>query len=509
MAWWPYAIAHHLNPLFSDLVWQPWGIHLAWTTCVPLLAVLTAPVTLILGPGASFNLAMLAAPVVSAFAAWLLCLRLTGRPMAALIGGFLYGFSAFEMAECLEELNLAYNFAPPLLALLTIERLRGRISGISAVAGATLTLTAQFYISVETFATTVVFAGSAWLLAIVQLPDWRSRLVRFLPEALAALGGAALLATPQLLPMLTGQDVDVPRTWPYLFSAHMGGLFTPSPEIVLSSHALAPMGRGLFGLIPETDATTGVLLVMILGLLARARGADRFIRYALVLLFVILICSLGPKLWWNWSITSVILPWRLMVDLPLLGSALPVRFLAYSSLLVALLCSVWTAEGGRWRLALGVLACLVVLPAPHPIKKLPLASLFMPGKLQTFLGGSPRLLILPGQDEDPSPLWQVENDFGFVHTRGFLGIPPHQSGQFPAIIDLSFGLQPPSFADDLRKLCLATGTSYVIASSNVAPALFKAVEELGWPQRKLDGFTVFSVSGVAPNSIAQPLSPAG
>ena len=275
LAWWPYAIAHHINPLFSDLVWQPWGIHLGWTTCVPLLSLVMAPVTLTMGPGASYNLAMLAAPVASGFAAWLLCLRLTGRPVAALIGGFLYGFSAYELAECLEELNLAYNFAPPLLALLAVERLTNRISLARTVAGASVTLAAEFYISAEAFATTVVFAAVAWLLAFIQLTEWRSRLVRFLPEALAALAGAAVLVMPQLTQMLAGRDVDVPRTWPALFSAHFGGLITPSPEIALSSQGLASLGRGFFGLLPENDVVIGLPLIVMLILLVKTRGSSQ------------------------------------------------------------------------------------------------------------------------------------------------------------------------------------------------------------------------------------------
>ena len=35
---WPHALIHGLNLFFTDLVWAPKGINLAWTTSVPLLS---------------------------------------------------------------------------------------------------------------------------------------------------------------------------------------------------------------------------------------------------------------------------------------------------------------------------------------------------------------------------------------------------------------------------------------------------------------------------------------
>ena len=37
LVWWPYAIAHHLNPFISKLIFAPAGFHLTWSTSIPLL----------------------------------------------------------------------------------------------------------------------------------------------------------------------------------------------------------------------------------------------------------------------------------------------------------------------------------------------------------------------------------------------------------------------------------------------------------------------------------------
>jgi len=91
--WWPYALSHGLNPLFSAQVGAPAGYNLAWTTTVPAVAVVLIPVTAAFGPIVSFNLTLLLAAPVSAWAAFVAARRLTGRFWAALLAGAVYGFS--------------------------------------------------------------------------------------------------------------------------------------------------------------------------------------------------------------------------------------------------------------------------------------------------------------------------------------------------------------------------------------------------------------------------------
>jgi hypothetical protein len=55
MAWWPHAIAHGLNPLFSDAIWAPHGLNLAWATSMPLLSLIAAAPIAAVGPAAIYN----------------------------------------------------------------------------------------------------------------------------------------------------------------------------------------------------------------------------------------------------------------------------------------------------------------------------------------------------------------------------------------------------------------------------------------------------------------------
>src|ERR1700752_2541907 len=56
LGWWPHAIGHWLNPLFSSKVRGPAGQSLAWVTTIPPLVILAAPLTLTAGPLVAFNL---------------------------------------------------------------------------------------------------------------------------------------------------------------------------------------------------------------------------------------------------------------------------------------------------------------------------------------------------------------------------------------------------------------------------------------------------------------------
>src|ERR1700693_4947853 len=61
-AWWPHAIVHGLNPIVSHFVWAPDGVDLMWVGSVAGLAIPFAPLTLIIGPIAAYNVAAVLIP---------------------------------------------------------------------------------------------------------------------------------------------------------------------------------------------------------------------------------------------------------------------------------------------------------------------------------------------------------------------------------------------------------------------------------------------------------------
>jgi len=120
--WWPWAIGHGLNPFVSYYVWHPHGYNMTWAGSVPAAALLMFPVTWIANPVVSFNVLSLLAPALAAGAGFLLARYLTRDTSASFIGGYLFGFSSYELGHLLGHLNLDLIFVVPLLVLFVLLR---------------------------------------------------------------------------------------------------------------------------------------------------------------------------------------------------------------------------------------------------------------------------------------------------------------------------------------------------------------------------------------------------
>lgn len=497
LAWWPYALGHHLYPLYTTLVWQPAGLNLGWTTSAPLLALLAAPVTLTLGPVAAYNVLMLLAPVASACAAYALCWRLTRVWPAALAGGYLYGFSAFEMAHSSQHLNLSSNACIPLLLLLALERAARRLGRGGFVALAGVLLAAQFSISAELCATAVLTAGLAWGLGWI-VPEWRGALARLAPEGLAAGVLAALLVSPVLYAMFAlPHDMRLPPHWPVVFATDPFNLVVPTVNSAAGGAALWRVSMRFPGFVSEQGAYLGLplLLLIILFIRRQERPQGRFFAW---LLLCIVLLSLGPQLWLDGVRTNLPLPWALIRHLPLFGAALPARLMLYAALASAVMAALFITQAPpgaarRQALWLAGLACLALLPVPHGVSPAPYSAFFAPGRVEAALGPRPRLLILPFGITGPSSFWQVQSGFAFTQTGGYLGYPPAAlQGNMP-IMRLYFGLPSPDLAPALARYCTATATQYVVAGPGTPGFAVAALSTLGWAARRVDNVTVFTV----------------
>lgn len=495
LAWWPYALTHHLNPFFTKVIWYPCGVSLLWITSVPLLAMLAAPLTLMAGPVLVYNLYVLTAPVLAAWVAYLLCHRLTRDFAASLIGGFLFGFSAYEMAQDASALNLAMICLVPALLLVVLKRLEGEISRPAAVALAGLLLLAQFFICLEVFAMIFVFGGMAWGLAYCLLPARREGLRRLFIDGLITGPFVALPLAP--LFALMARDywmINHPAIWPYYFTADLANLVIPSAMNLFGAPFSAISGH--FSLsASEQDAYLGLPLLVLIYLFARGQMREPRGRYLVSCFLVLLVCELGPQLWVAGHITPIVLPWMLLVKLPLLGAALSARFTMFTALVGAIIAAYWLAQPGarRWRLALGALACIALLPVPHPWRSTPYSNFFQPGRVQAVLGPDARLLVLPFALHGPSSFWQMENGFGYTQVGGYLGFPPRPAQSFKAVGELFGGTMEPGFTEDFATYARAAGAQYVVAGPGTGVDLLAAITTLGWPQKQVDDVTIFTV----------------
>lgn len=324
--WWPYAISHGLNPLHSGQIGAPAGYDLAWTTPTAAVAVLLSPVTELASPIVSFNLTLLLAAPVSAWAAFVAARRLTGRFWAALAAGAVYGFSWYEVGETsVGHPNLCVIMLLPLMVYLALLWRDGKLRSRSFVALLALAMAVEFYVFNETFFwMTVLWAALLLIGFVIARPAQRPEVVRLAKLAGVALVMAMVLASPYLVYALRHAPAKFSKVLQPAFSLDLRELVEPWPGIVLLGIALA------LAVFAWTSRVTRLLVT----------------GFALTV-----ILAVGPELVIGRRVLGPV-PWERLWHLPFAINTEPLRIIIFAYLLLAMIVAVWLAMPARNRLLL-------------------------------------------------------------------------------------------------------------------------------------------------------------
>jgi hypothetical protein len=128
MAWPLHAIRHGLNPLFTNAIWAPEGFNLAWSPLMLPLAPISMPLIDAAGPAFTYNFICVLAIASAAWCAFILCRYVTGAFWPALVGGYVFGFSAYMLAHVSAHVDVVLVFPIPLFVWLLIRAGRADIS---------------------------------------------------------------------------------------------------------------------------------------------------------------------------------------------------------------------------------------------------------------------------------------------------------------------------------------------------------------------------------------------
>jgi hypothetical protein len=502
--WWPWAIAHGLNPFISYYVWYPHGFNLAWATSMPSAALLIWPLTWLAGAVVSYNVLSLVAPALSAWTGFLLARYLTRDTPASLIGGYLFGFSSYELGEMLGHLNLNMIFVVPLLVLLVVQRIRGDLSRPRFVAALALAMFVQLGFSSELLATTCFFGAITWAIFLAfTAEEKRRQLWTVAGEIILAAGIMAVVAAPFLY-FLMQNRADVPS------QIHDPAAFSNDPLNYLLPYEILP-GRTLFWTNPLPalphyrdnagyDAYLGLPLILILLLQLRELRRRPYLKPLLLSLLAIVILSLGPTLHIANVATRLWLPWILAVRLPLISQALPNRFSMYVALAAGLTAALWlaAARSGRERVGrytLAALACLCLLPNPAMVRHwtpVPLEPFFEPQNVAASVEKDANVILLPYSG--PGLLWQWQSGMRFTQSGGYVGFTPQSEAlNWPVLGNLSTGTGGSLFENDLSGFCVAHRVSAILVGPGTPAALAAAISALHWQESNAHGMRVVRV----------------
>jgi hypothetical protein len=469
LSWWPYAIAHGSNPFFSDQVWAPLGTHLAWTTAVPGLSVLAAPITTLLGPVVSYNVVSLAAPALSAWAMYLVCRSITGTLWPSLVGGYLFGFSTYQIGHVLGHLHMTMVVGPPLCVYLTLRHLSGTLRSVPFLSWLSLVLVLQFLISTEVYATQAVFGAVAMLLAFLVLgPPARPRLVRTAALIVGAHAVSAAAVSPYLYHVFAAGVPQQPIHPLTMYSTDLVNLVIPTPITWLGGRAFADVTH-LFTRGNYAEHTGYISAVLIAVVLAFARRHWREPRGKLLIatFIAVSLASFGPTL----RIVGheiIALPWALVARLPMINNALPARFTMYAFLVLALVVAIWLAADtpGRWRrwaaVAIGLAFIVPDVSLPLWRSEVDTPRFFASGVYRRYLEAGETIVVIPYGHRGNSMLWQAQTGMYFRMAGGYVGIAPAHATGWPILHTLYTGEPIPDHQRELEMFLGGNGVRKIV-----------------------------------------------
>jgi hypothetical protein len=500
-AWWPHALTHAANPLLSNAVWAPTGINLAWATTPPGPSLVAAPVTLLSGPVAAFNVMGLLTPPITAWAAYLFARRLSGSFFPALAGGAMFGFSPVVMREIVQgHLNLSLLFLLPLAGYLVVRRVQGSMGRRAFVLLMTAVLVGEFCIFAEIFATMAVVGGLVAVAAFFLAPKEARDLVIDTARLTAlSFGFAVVVVAPYLLTAFAYPKASKPGEFRGLAIGlrHFRDLrryAIPGPGFVIG-----PRTEG-FGDLNFWYLGLPLLVVLVVFWITARRS---FVARLLAAGFVIaLVLSWGREL--PFDHRHIPLPWAIFDHLPLLGRARAGRMIAYAFLFASGAVAVWLAQakGKRWDSivrwgAVGVaLAFLVpnvrvdswtsnVAPAPF----------FASGGYRHELCQNEVVLVVAAPAKQV--LWQSQTHLYFRTVGWYPGFRPEDYVDLPAALRFQRGLITPNDGPTLHRFLAEHQVSAIIVGAGQTYATQQLQSLLGIQGQRIGGVTLLRLAPCA------------
>ncbi|HUO04013.1 MAG TPA: hypothetical protein VMU16_02330 [Candidatus Binataceae bacterium] len=510
LVWSPYALARHINPLYTNFIWAPGGINLAWVVTFPLASVLMWPVTAVFGPVAAYNVLSLLAPPMGAWSAFLLCRQVSRSWWPALIGGYVFGFSYYILGNTLIGTTpLIVVFLVPLAGLTALLAIDGGIRVTRFVCILAAILTAQFLTSLEILTGMTMFGAIALALGWWFTPKETSvRIARITLPILCAYAIMAVLVSPYLYWLFA---FGWPRggiwpAWNETYSADLLSFILPAPIMEVGSFNpfrdlwtdFGPAGWSI-------NATyLGVPLIVIAAAYARHQWRAPAGKTLISLIAIACVFAMGPRLHISHNTALFAFPGKILLALPLVDKILPYRYMMYVSLFLAIIVSLWFASNQLSRITNFALAAIVVLstmpslsfpwvrPANQP-------QFFTSGIYRDYLKQGENVLVLPFGWRGDSMLWQADTNMYFRMVGGWTGLYPAEFDNWPVFHSFLFTTYLPDAEEQLGAFMAAHQVDAAVVADNDPdatpwkPSLAKFSNQI----HTAGGITVYRISASA------------
>ncbi|HUC86981.1 MAG TPA: hypothetical protein VMR75_01455 [Candidatus Saccharimonadales bacterium] len=479
----------------TNYVWYPAGYNLAWTTSIPAVALIMTPVTLLLNANASFNILALLAPVLSATACFYLVHYVTKKFFPALVAGYVFGFSSYELGQLLGHLNLYLTFLIPLAILVFLLRIDRKLSKLAYIALLSVITVGLFGTSIEIFTTFAVFAGLSIIIFYLVLGKAERKAIKStLRDSCWSFVISLAILSPYLYFLIRGYGLQPGvLNSPLIFSANLLNYVIPTPLTLIGSAHFSKISANFSGNFSETGAYLGIPLVLILAYYVIRSWRKNYVKALAAILVVLIISSLGPRLHVSGAAASIPLPWLLATHLPFLKFALPTRFTLYVSLVAAIMMGLWLSqEGSTSRTILKYLVALIAIVALLPNtsqydwKTITVPPIFTKAVASRYIKQDEAIAVLPYGSDGSSMYYQYTSGMRFKQSGGYIGTAA-------APFTEQFEQPGPNFTNELAAFCSKYKLTKIIYTRQTSPVLVKALSATGWPTENEGGVEVISV----------------
>jgi hypothetical protein len=433
--WVQYAMGHFQNPLITKHILFPGGVNLMWNSSVILPAFILSPLTKFLGAIFSYNIIVIGALCLSAFAAYIATLRFVNSRSASFFSGLIYGFSPYMIAQSMGHPHVTLAFIPPLLVWLGYDIFVSRTIGMwkSGIILGVL-LFCQLLLGEELLASEIIIGIFAIVVVgLLNIKDLKQNYSYIARTMLTGMIVFFVLSLPFLYVQFAGPARPSGMLQPQnVFVTDLLNFIVPGPFQWFKTGKTLNIASKFTGNPSEWDGYIGLPFLFILFYTAVRWYKDKNIKFLAYITLVTAILSLGPYLHIYGNLTKVPLPWLLFGSLPLLEHLLPNIFalyvLLFSGIIIAIFITKMDNQPKKRKFtayaffALGLLFIMPEFPAsPYPLQKPSIPAFFHNSVFKNYIQKNSNVFIVPISQgaEGTAMLWQIYSDMWFKMPEGF------------------------------------------------------------------------------------------
>jgi hypothetical protein len=450
------AVQHFRLPaLLTTALNAPHGVNLMWNTSLLLPGVVLSPVTLLLGSQVALTTVLAIGFAGSAATMFYVLRRWHASPLAAALGGALYGFSPALVNSGIGHYSLVLAMLPPLMIDRVLRLVTGQGRPVRNGIWLGIMAAGQIFISEEALVDTVMAA--ALLLMVLALSRRHEVRPRVRPTVIglgtAAVVGLALSARGLWVQFHGVAAKGAAATTIISYHGQLTNLGTlpiafvnPSEGVLLRTPGMGHLANSYPQPLPEYLAYLGIPMIIVLLVAIVYFWRQVPVRVAGVTFLLLEWLGMGARpLQANVTLPSFLLPWTLVQHLPVIDGMVPDRLdiLADACAAAVLAFSLDLARSrrfapfSRWRagapIATGIAAFALLPLVPAPYAPAPVSSV-PAGYAATFtalhLAPDARVLLAPYPYSGTSEVMRWQADTG--EPASMIGgdfIAPNQPGR--------------------------------------------------------------------------------